>query len=215
MLMVFFAVALFDVVVVSLLTGQLRFWFPVWLDPQWATRPDAWVTYSQSYFAGILLIPYLLRSVDRELIAAHGGAARGAFWVAGLGAFGFILWWKGGLMVEHDKEWEALAWAALTALCFGLVLAGEVVPRRVASISRAQMLRGLLYGVSGFFLVMAVLDPAVQLGVQGLGWSIGLMIEVGFFVPAGILLLVFARRLGRSASSPPHAARAEPEAIRP
>jgi hypothetical protein len=41
--------------------------------------------------------------------------------------------------------------------------------------------------------VVAVLDPLLQIGVQHLGWSSGLLIEVGFFVPAGLALLVVSR----------------------
>ena len=57
------------------------------------------------------------------------------------------------------------------------------------------MLGGVLFGVSLFFLVMSLLDPLVQLGVQRLPWSTGLAIEVGFFIPAGIVLMTLSRRL--------------------
>src|ERR1700730_2279727 len=53
----FFTVIAVDFVAVSLLTHKLRVWFPVWLDAHWATRPDPWVVYSQSYFAGIVSTP--------------------------------------------------------------------------------------------------------------------------------------------------------------
>ena len=68
MLLTFFSVVAIDVVVVSLMTHRLRFWFPLWLDPQWATRPAPWVVYSQSYFAGIFMIPLLCRLVDRDFV---------------------------------------------------------------------------------------------------------------------------------------------------
>ena len=47
---------------------------------------------------------------------------------------------------------------------------------------------------------MAVVDPVMTVGVQGLPWSTGLFIEMGFFVPAGIALWVLAsgRRLERA-----------------
>jgi hypothetical protein len=53
----------------------------------------------------------------------------------------------------------------------------------------------LLFGVSLFFFVMSILDPLVQLGVQHLPWSSGLVIEVGFFIPAGLVLMRLSRRL--------------------
>jgi hypothetical protein len=42
---------------------------------------------------------------------------------------------------------------------------------------------------------MSVLDPLVQLGVQRLPWSSGLAIEMGFFIPAAVVLMIFSRRL--------------------
>jgi hypothetical protein len=53
-----------------------------------------------------------------------------------------------------------------------------------------------------FFLVMAVVDPVVTVGVQGLPWSSGLFIEMGFFIPAGLALLalVSGRFSSRAAS---------------
>src|ERR1051325_5946704 len=72
LLMTFVIVVAIDVLVVSSLTHRLRFWFPLWLDPEWATRPDPWVVYSQSYFAGIFLLPLLCRLVDRDFLARAG-----------------------------------------------------------------------------------------------------------------------------------------------
>ena len=54
------------------------------------------------------------------------------------------------------------------------------------------MLKLLARGVAYFFLVIAVLDPLLQIGIQHLGWSRGLLIEVGFFVPVGLALLVLS-----------------------
>ena len=199
LLLAFFSVVLIDVIVISLMTGRLRFWFPNWLDAQWETRPDAWVIYSQSYIAGILFIPLLLSSVDRSFLKRRWStSARTLLWGVALSAFAFILWWKGNLMADHDKELEALGWVALTGLVYGLIVVAEGLPRRIAGLSRRGLMVKLLTGVSGFFLVMAVLDPVFQIGVQGLAWSSGLTIEVAFFIPAGILLAFVARRLGRA-----------------
>ena len=70
-----------------------------------------------------------------------------------------------------------------------------IVSERIRRLTRRQMLKSLLFGVALFFLVMSVMDPVVQLGVQRLGWSTGLIIEVGFFIPAGIVLLILSRGL--------------------
>jgi hypothetical protein len=210
MLLTFFAVAVIDLVVVSLVTHRLRFWFPVWLDPDWATRADPWVVYSQSYAAGIFMIPLLCRAIDRELLGgtrrSKGGtpgssasgasfALRAGFWSVALSVFGFILWWKGGLMVEHKKHVEALAWLALTAILWTVIRVAEALPRRLEAWSQKRLLGALLFGVACFFLVMSAVDPLVQLEVQRVSWSPGLAIEVGFFVPAGALLLWLSRRL--------------------
>ncbi len=98
-------------------------------------------------------------------------------------------------MVAHGKEREAIAWVALTVVLWSVIAIAQALPRRLAGISRLVLLRGLVVGVSIFFLVMSVLDPLLQLGVQGLPLSSGLIIEVLFFVPAGLLLLFVARRL--------------------
>ena len=73
MLLVFFTVAAIDVVALSLLTGELRLWFPMWLDPAWNTNPDAWVVYSQSYIAGIAFIPFVVYIVDRDFFGGGPG----------------------------------------------------------------------------------------------------------------------------------------------
>lgn len=197
MLLTFFAVAVIDLVVVSLITHRLRFWFPVWLDPDWATRAEPWVVYSQSYAAGIFMIPLLCRAVDREVLATTSPALRGAFWATGLSVFGFILWWKGGLMVEHKKHIEALAWLALTAILWTVIRVAEELPRRLEAWSQRRLLGALLFGIACFFLVMSAVDPLVQLEVQRVAWSPGLAIEVGFFVPAGAVLLWLSKRLRR------------------
>src|ERR1051326_6989381 len=59
LLMTFLIVVAVDVAIVSLLTHRLRFWFPPWLDPEWDTAAEPLVVYSQSFFAGIFLLPLL------------------------------------------------------------------------------------------------------------------------------------------------------------
>ena len=44
-----------------------------------------------------------------------------------------------------------------------------------------------------------VIDPLLCVGVQGLPWSKGLLVELGFFVPAGLVLWVVAGRLSTEA----------------
>jgi len=194
MLLTFFTVVATDLVAVSLLTHKLRVWFPIWLDAHWATRPDPWVIYSQSYFAGIFFIPFLALALDRKFLRTpEKKRARLAFWMLSVAVLAFILCWKGELMVRFNKQWEALGWLALTALIWTALSLGERLPQRLAGVTPRRMLQLLARGVAIFFLVMAVLDPVLQLGVQGLGWSGGLAIEVGFFVPAGIALLVASR----------------------
>jgi len=195
LLFTFFSVVAIDVLVVSLMTHRLRVWFPVWLDPQWATRRDPWVIYSQSYFAGIFMIPLLCRLIDRDFLATAATRTRAAFWSACLGAFAFVLWWKGSLMLEYHKHYEAFGWAALTGMTWTIIRFAEILQQRVRALTRRRMLAGLLFAVSLFFLVMSVMDPLLQLGIQHLPWSSGLAIEVGFFIPAGIVLMTLSRRL--------------------
>lgn len=199
MIVAFLAVGFIDLVVCSLLTHKLRFWFPAWIDARWDSRPDAWVTYSQSYMAGIVFIPLLAVAVVREFAPRAAARVRLAFVAGTLLLLGFIVWWKGGLMLEYHKEREAVAWVVLTAATWGLVRLGEELPALLASVTPRRLAAGLARGVSIFFLVMAVIDPLLCVGVQGLPWSKGLLVEVGFFVPAGLVLWVVAGRLSREA----------------
>ncbi len=194
LLLTFFAVVLVDFTVISLITHRLRFWFPVWLDPEWATRRDPWVVYSQSYFAGIFLLPVLCRLVDSDFLAEQGVRTRIIFWSLCALVFAWLVWWKGALMVHYHKQYEMLGWAALTATAW-IIVGHVVLPERLRNVTRCRMLSGLLLGVSWFFLIMSVLDPLVQLGVQQLRWSWGLAVEVGFFIPAGSVLMMLSRRL--------------------
>ncbi|HEY1374777.1 MAG TPA: hypothetical protein VGH50_20055 [Candidatus Binatia bacterium] len=195
LLMTFLIVVAIDVVIVSLLTRQLRFWFPLWLDPQWDTRPDPWVVYSQSYFAGIFLLPVLCRIVDRDFVAQAGMRARAVFWSGCAAVFAFVLWWKGSLMLQYHKQYEMIGWAALTLVVWTVIRAAGILPPWLRGLSRRRMLGALLFAIALFFLVMSILDPFVQLGVQRLPWSSGLAIEIGFFIPAGIILMILSRRL--------------------
>jgi hypothetical protein len=195
LLMTFFIVVALDLVVVSLLTGQLRFWFPIWLDPQWDTRPDPWVVYSQSYFTGIFLLPLLCRIVDRDFLVELGVPARAVFWSVCAAVFAFVLWWKGSLMLQYHKQYEMLGWAALTLVVWTVIRAAGILPPWIRSLSRRRMLGALLFAIAIFFLVMSVVDPLIQLGVQRLPWSSGLATEIGFFIPAGLVLMVLSRRL--------------------
>jgi hypothetical protein len=195
LLMTFLIVVAIDVVIVSLLTHRLRFWFPLWLDPRWDTRPDPWVVYSQSYFAGIFLLPLLCRLVGRDFLAHARALARAAFWSVCAAVFAFVLWWKGSLMLQYHKQYEMIGWAALTLVVWTVIRAAGILPPWVRGLSRRRMLGSLLFAIAIFFLVMSILDPLVQLGVQRLPWSSGLSTEIGFFIPAGIVLVVLSRRL--------------------
>jgi hypothetical protein len=195
MLLTFFAVAIIDLVVVSLVTHRLRFWFPVWLDPEWSTRADPWVVYSQSYAAGIFMIPLACRAVEREFLGEVSAGVRAAFWGGALSVLAFILWWKAGLMALHHKHLEALGWFFLTAIVWTVIRIAEELPARVKALSRQRLLGSLLFGVACLFMVMSLVDPLVQLGVQRVAWSSGLAIEMGFFIPAGALLLWLSRRV--------------------
>jgi uncharacterized protein len=195
LLAAFLAVSFIDLVVCSLLTHKLRFWFPAWIDAHWDSRPDSWVTYSQSYMAGILFIPVLAAAIVREFIPRAAAGTRNAIVAGTLAVFAFIAWWKGGLMLKYHREWEAVAWVVLTAVTWGLIRLGEELPARLEHVSPRRLATWLARGVSVLILVMAVADPVLCVGVQGLPWSKGEWIEVGFLGPAGIALWIVARRL--------------------
>jgi hypothetical protein len=199
LLAAFMAVSFIDLVVCSLLTHKLRIWFPAWIDAHWDSRPDSWVTYSQSYMAGILFIPVLAAAVVREFIPKAAAGSRTAIVAGTVALFAFIAWWKGGLMLKYHREWEAVAWVVLTAVTWGLIRLGEELPARMEHVSPRRLAAWLARGVSVLILVMAVADPVLCVGVQGLPWSKGVWIEVGFLGPAGIALWFLARHLSMNA----------------
>jgi hypothetical protein len=145
--------------------------------------------------AGIVFIPLLAVEAVREFAPGMAASVRNAIVAGTMAVFTFIIWWKGGLMLQYHKEMEAVAWIVLTAVVWGLLRLGEELPARLARETPRGLASKLAWGVSTFFLVMAVLDPVLCVGVQGLPWSQGLLVEVGFFVPAGIALRVLARSL--------------------
>jgi hypothetical protein len=98
-------------------------------------------------------------------------------------------------MLKYHKEWEAVAWVVLTAVTWGLIRLGEELPARMERVSPRRLAAWLARGVSVLILVMAVADPVLCVGVQGLPWSKGTWMEVGFLGPAGIALWAVARRL--------------------
>lgn len=200
LLAAFLAVGFIDLVVCSLLTHKLRCWFPAWVDAHWDTRPDSWVTYSQSYMAGILFIPVLAAALVREFIPRAAAGKRMAIVVGTLILFAIIACWKGGLMLKYHREWEAVAWVVLTAVTWGLIRLGEELPSRMEQVSPRQLMIWLTRGVSVLILVMAVADPVLCVGIQGLPWSNGTSMEVGFLGPAGIALWVVAHRLSINGS---------------
>jgi len=212
LLAAFLAVSFIDLVVCSLLTHKLRFWFPAWIDAHWDSRPDSWVTYSQSYMAGIVFIPVLAAAVMREFIPRVAVGRRTAIVAGTTAVFAFIAWWKGGLMLKYHREWEAVAWVVLTAVTWGLIRLGEELPARMERVSPRRLATWLARGVSVFFLVMAVADPVLCVGVQGLPWSKGLFLETGFCVPAGIALWALARRLSTDAPAGLSGCRVQDEA---
>ena len=213
LLVAFLAVSFIDLVVCSLLTHKLRFWFPAWIDAHWDSRPGSWVTYSQSYMAGILFIPVLAAAVVREFIPRAAAGMRTGIIVGTVAVFAFIAWWKGGLMLKYHKEWEAVAWVILTAVIWGLIRLGEELPARMERVSPRRLAVWLARGVSIFFLVTAVADPVLCIGVQGLPWSKGTWAEVGFLFPMGIAAWVVARRLSMNVPAGPRGRRVHDQAL--
>jgi hypothetical protein len=198
LLLSFGAVALIDLLVVSLLTGRLRVWFPLWLDPQWDARPEPWIVGSHSYLAGLALLPALLRLLDRELLKTRGALPRATFYASSLTLLALLAWWQTDLIVASDAGREALGWLLLTALLYTLVRLALALPARLGVWDRRALLRGLATTLALLFLLMALADLVLQLGVHGLPWSAGLLVELAVFVPAGVTLLWLRRRLGAS-----------------
>lgn len=193
MLLVFLCVAAVDLTVVALVMGKVRFWWPTWLDPNWATDPNTRVVYSQSYFAGILFVPYVVYLVQRDLLAQWSVARRVGLWLGGAGVLALLLWWKGSLTLQFGKQRELAAWALLTALLFGCVKAAQALPR-LGELRGAGFLRLTLTASAVVFLVMTAADPFIQLVVHRLSWSTGLTIELLAYGSGGLFSVVALKR---------------------
>ena len=141
------------------------------------------------------MIPVLFYSLGKELLWFSEGARRPLLRSTWLALFGFICGWKGGLMLEHDKVREGVAWVMLTGLVWGLIVCAQRLPRGLYQVSRQRALELFLTIVAAFFLVMAVVDSVIQLVVLDLEWSRGLGVELGFFLPMGLALLLVSRWL--------------------
>ena len=151
MLGAYLSVAFINLVVCSLITHKLRFWFPAWLDAHWDSNPDSWVTYSQSYVAGIVFLPVLVTAVVREFVPTGARVARMTILAGTMALLAFIAWWKGGLMIQYHKGQEALAWIVLTAVTWGLIRLGEELPALAARVSPRRLAIRLAQ-VCGHFL---------------------------------------------------------------
>jgi hypothetical protein len=192
MLLVFVTVALVDLTVVALVMGKVRFWWPTWLDPNWATDPNTRVIYSQSYFAGILFVPYAFYLAQRDLLAHWSQGRKAGLWALAAAVLAFLVWWKGSLTLEFHKGRELAAWALLTAVLFGAVKLAQAAPR----LTGGGFLRVVLSVGGVVFTVMTLLDPVIQLGVHHLAWSSGLTIELFAYGAGAVASFVALKKFG-------------------
>lgn len=192
MLLVFVAVAFVDLVVVALVMGKVRFWWPTWLDPNWATDPHTRVVYSQSYFAGIAFVPWVVWLVQRDFLSRWSRARLAALWALGLAVLAFLVGWKGSLTLEFDKGRELAAWLVLTTGLMVVVKLAQAVPR----LAEGRFLRLVLLAAGVVFSVMTVMDPLIQLGVHHLAWSSGLTVELFAYGSGAVASFVALKRFG-------------------
>lgn len=192
MLLVFVAVAFVDLVVVALVMGKVRFWWPTWLDPNWATDPNTRVVYSQSYFAGIAFVPWVVWLVQRDFLSHWSRARLAAVWAFGVAVLAFLVGWKGSLTLEFGKGRELAAWLVLTCGLLVVVKVAQALPR----LAEGRFLRLVLLAAGVAFSVMTVMDPLIQLGVHHLSWSSGLTVELFAYGSGAVASFVALKRFG-------------------
>jgi MFS family permease len=191
MLVAFVAVAVVDLVGVAIVTDTIRFWWPLWLDPNWATDPNSKIVYSQSYFAGIFLAPYLLYLLQRDFLSHWSTGLKSAWWGGGAVVLALLVWWKGSLTLEFHKGRELLTWGLLTVVFFGLAKLAQVIP----TLRPGMFLNFILTAAAAVFTFMTLADPVIQLGVHKLHWSWGLTIELIAYGSCAVLSILTLRHL--------------------
>ncbi|MFX1480682.1 MAG: hypothetical protein ACFFCI_21545 [Promethearchaeota archaeon] len=188
MILILIFTLIFDLLIVSLIQGKWRFWFPQWIDPDWQLNP--YVDYSQSYFVGIVFIIPLFIIFDLEFFYGKKIWKRIILYGLMCILLSLILLWKGTLMIRFDKTREDIAWLLFAALSWVFLISSNIINKKnqIVEIKSFWMFWILIIGI--ILLILAIVD--FILITSSVGLTVDLMIEMIALVPASLLLIVFS-----------------------
>lgn len=188
MILILIFTLIFDLLIVSLIQGKWRFWFPQWIDTNWQLNPN--VDYSQSYFVGIVFIIPLFIIFDLEFFYGKKIWKRIILYGLMCILLSLILLWKGTLMIRFDKTREDIAWLLFAALSWVFLILSNIINKKdqIVEIKSFWMIWILIIGI--ILLTLAIVD--FILITSSVGFTVDLMIEMIALVPASLLLIVFS-----------------------
>jgi len=188
MILILIFALIFDLLIVSLIQGKWRFWFPQWIDPNWELNP--YVDYSQSYFVGIVFIIPLFIIFDLEFFYGKKPWKRLSLYVFMCILLSLVLVWKGTLMIRFDKTREDIAWLLFAALSWVFVILSNFINKKdqIVELKSFWMIWLLIIGI--VLLTLAIVD--LILITTSVGFTVDLMIEMIALVPVSLLLIVFS-----------------------
>ena len=176
------------ILIVSLIQGKWRFWFPQWIDPNWELNP--YVDYSQSYFVGIVFIIPLFIIFDLEFFYGKNLWKRVCLYGLMCILLSLVLLWKGTLMIRFDKVREDIAWLLFAALSWVFVILSNIIHKKdqIAGFKSFWMIWLLIIGI--VLLTLAIVD--LILITTSVGFTVDLMIEMIALIPVSLLLMLFS-----------------------
>ena len=188
MILIFIFTLIFDFLIVSLIQGKFRFWFPQWIDPNWQINPS--IDYSQSYFVGIVFIIPLFIIVDLEFFYGKQVWKRIVLYFIMCIILSLVLVWKVNLMIRFDKIREDLAWFLFAIFCWILVIINNLIKKnkRISEFRSFWMIWLLIIGL--LLLSLAIVD--FLLIFTYIGFTDDLLIEMIALVPISLILIAFS-----------------------
>lgn len=179
---------LFDLLIVSIIQGKWRFWFPQWIDPNWELNP--YVDYSQSYFVGIIFIIPLFIIFDLEFFYRKKVWKRVSLYVLMAIILILVLLWKVGLMIRFDKTREDIAWLLFALFCSIFLILSNIINKK-NKLSEFKIFWMIWLFIIGIVLLsLAIVD--FILFTASIGFTVDLMIEMIALVPISLFLIIFS-----------------------
>lgn len=188
MILILIFTLIFDLLIVSLIQGKWRFWFPQWIDPNWQLNP--YVDYSQSYFVGIIFIIPLFIIFDLEFFYGKKVWKRICLYILMAIILSFVLLWKVGLMIRFDKTREDIAWLLFALFCWVFIILSNMINKKDQLSEFKSFWMIWLFIIGLVLLLLAIVD--FILFATSIGFTIDLLIEMIALIPISLFLIIFS-----------------------